>query len=134
MTLTVIGAPTQRHALSALASGTCRHTRSSSTELKTNATGFHRVRGVVARVGQSQCCIWLDSEGNVALRVDREDLDYFVRQSFYALQGKQITVRGWLYTYSGEVRMQIPHPAAREASTLLARSCPRGAQCRLGRR
>ncbi|HEX2243906.1 MAG TPA: hypothetical protein VHK27_11785 [Gammaproteobacteria bacterium] len=70
----------------------------------------------------------------MALRVDREDLDYFVRQNFYALQGKQIMVRGWLYTYSGEVRMQIPHPAAREASTLLARSCSRGAQCRLGRR
>jgi micrococcal nuclease len=62
---------------------------------------------MVARVGQSQCCIWLDLEGNVALRVDREDLDYFARQNFYALQGKQITARGWLYTYSGEVRRQI---------------------------
>lgn len=86
-----------------------------STNLASNARGFHRVRSVVTRIGQSQCCVWLDLEGDVALRVDRDDLGNFPGYDFYGFEGEQVTARGWLYERNGELRMQIRHPAAIES-------------------
>ena len=45
--------------------------------LAKSAQGFRLVRGLIQRVGDSRCCLWLNLEGGLALRIDRKDLNYF---------------------------------------------------------
>jgi micrococcal nuclease len=85
-----------------------------SSDIDPDARGFVRVRGRIVRVGHSRGSVWLDMEGDIALRVDREDTENFPRFDFDVLSGKQVVARGWLYEHDGELRMQIRHPAALE--------------------
>ncbi len=85
-----------------------------STDIEPNARGFRRVRGTVVRFGHSRSSVWLNLEGGIALRIEREDLGNFPHWDLASLDGKQVVARGWLYEHSGELRMQIRHPAALE--------------------
>ncbi len=85
-----------------------------STEIEPETRGFRRVRGTVTHVGHSRLSVWLNLEGGVALRIDREDTEYFPYRDSTFLKEKQVTARGWLYECNGELRMQIHHPAALE--------------------
>ncbi len=85
-----------------------------SSELDPDARGFRLIEGTLERVGYSSDSIWLNLQGDVALRIDREDLANFPHDEFSSLEGKQVIARGWLYAHEGELRMQIRHPASLE--------------------
>lgn len=83
-----------------------------STTLKPGQRGFRLVRGKVVRIGHSKKSVWLNLAGNTALRIDRKDLGYFQQLEPESLKDKIIVARGWLYSYNGENRLRIRHPAA----------------------
>ncbi len=85
-----------------------------SSTLKNAQRGFRLIRGKVVRIGHSKKSVWLNLTGKMALRIDRKDLSYFQQMNPETLIGKTIISRGWLYSYKGELRMQIRHPAALE--------------------
>jgi hypothetical protein len=92
------------------------------TELSRQSRGFRVISGRVVRVGESKRSIWLNfprrpGEGNregVAVRISRNDLDYFKAWDPRNLKGKQVVVRGWVYPYKKQLVMQLRHPIALE--------------------
>lgn len=80
--------------------------------LPRTAEGFRLVRGRVARVGSAKRSFWIELEGDLALRIDRRDLDYFPGLQDQALVGRELEVRGWVYRRDGALRMQVRHGAA----------------------
>lgn len=83
-------------------------------QLTAGIQGFRLVKGRVVRVGKSRKSIWLNLTGNVALRIDREDLRYFQDQNLEQMEGRQVIARGWLYPRKQGWTMRIRHPAALE--------------------
>ena len=81
-------------------------------ELPSAAEGFRLVRGRIQRVGNSRRSLWLNLEGGLALRIDRQDLDYFPKLQEQTLVGRELEVRGWIYRRNGEQRMQVRHGVA----------------------
>lgn len=89
-----------------------------------NARGFRVITGKVLRVGQSKKSLWLNfssrplsqtkpnvSSKSVAVRIGRDDLEYFDEKKLHELQGKTIIVRGWLYPYKKQLVMRLRHSA-----------------------
>jgi endonuclease YncB( thermonuclease family) len=88
--------------------------------------GFQRVSGRVERVSQSDRGVWLFmSDLMIAIRDD--DMDHFNRAALLSLQGRHLTVRGWLHpssrkksgkksyhNRSANYFMRIRHPSAIE--------------------
>ena len=79
-------------------------------ELPRDAEGFRIVTGEVVRIGLSQRAHWINLEGNVAFRIDREDMQYFPDLDIDALRGEQVEGRGFVYTHRGQPRIRIRHP------------------------
>ena len=84
--------------------------------IKKSASGFHRVRGIVDRIGESRSSYWLNlnSKSGVkfALRILKKDLFYFSHLHPKKMLNKQLVARGWIYKTKGEQRMTIHHPAS----------------------
>ena len=80
--------------------------------LPKSAHGFRLVRGHIQRVGDSRRSLWLNLEGGLALRIDRQDLTNFPGLQERELVGRELEVRGWIYLRNGEQRMQVRHGAA----------------------
>ena len=78
--------------------------------LSVNHIGYRIVIGTVTRVGESKSAIWINLASNMAVRITRDDLEYFDSDQFRHLQGTLLAVRGWLYFQNGEFRMRIRHP------------------------
>lgn len=78
------------------------------------AEGYRLVQGEVLRVGQSRSSVWLNLEGDVALRIPREDLKNFTGFDPRELAGRRVLAKGWLHLRKGELRMTVRHPAAME--------------------
>ena len=77
--------------------------------------GFHLVKGRVGRVGQSKKNIWLNLAPNMALRIAREDLQYFTSYKPESLSGRDVVARGWITLFrNGDYVMRVRHPAALE--------------------
>jgi hypothetical protein len=89
-----------------------------STALKRGDEGFALLRGRVEEVDESRNSLWLELEGNVALRIPKRDLHYFDGLDPRRLGGRRLEARGWLTYYGGKWRMNVRHPYALE---LLAR-------------
>lgn len=99
-----------------------------TAQLGDKERGFRLITGVVKRVGQSRKSVWLNlrddgvrvsRKSKVALRISRDDLHYFYKADFSKTdfaqwQGRQVTARGWMYPYKGQLIMRIKHPAALE--------------------
>ena len=91
-------------------------------ELPRDSRGFRVITGTVERVGESKKSLWLNftrlpGEGQregVALRISREELDYFRDRDPRTLAGKRIVVRGWLTRHQRQLVMRLRHPAALE--------------------
>ncbi len=83
-----------------------------AARLPRDTHGFRLIRGRVVRIGHSTRSVWLNLRGDVALRIDREDLRYFSELPPRALKGRAVIARGWVYTSGGQPRMRIRHPAA----------------------
>jgi len=74
-------------------------------------TGFRMVAGKVTRIGRGRSNIWLNFNGPLAIRIQKNDLRYFTHWQPSELLGKTIEARGWVYTRKGQLRLQIRHPA-----------------------
>lgn len=86
-----------------------------TTALSAGATGFRLLRGKVVRVGESRKAHWLNLAGNVAARIDKQDLPRFAgRLDIRQLRGRTVKLRGWLYQVRGQARLNLDHPAAIE--------------------
>ena len=84
-----------------------------SMQLASAAHDFLLITGRVQHIGESGHALWLDLEGGVALRIDRNDLPNFRAFSPRDLVGKRILARGWLHREKDQQRMMnIRHPAA----------------------
>ncbi|WP_238375993.1 thermonuclease family protein [Ectothiorhodospira magna] len=81
-------------------------------ELPRDAQGFRRVSGKVVRVGESRHAYWINLEGDVAFRIDREDMMYFPGlDNPRTLRGREVIGRGLVYTHQGQPRIRIRHAA-----------------------
>lgn len=76
--------------------------------------GFAIVTGVVRAVGASRDSVWINYDGNLALRILKKDIHYFAAVPLDNLAGKVVRARGWIYPSRRGLRMQIRHPAALE--------------------
>ena len=76
-------------------------------------TGFMRVTGRVSRIGESRSAYWLNLGHGFALRIPKADSENFPF-SPGSLKNKTLTVRGWVYSRRGELRMNLRHPASIE--------------------
>ena len=81
----------------------------SSTSLHNNTRRYRVITGKVERIGESRSSIWINLTGNVALRIKREDLSYFIESELHELEGKIIQARGWIYKNNDEFRIRIRH-------------------------
>ena len=81
-----------------------------SRDLDQRTRGYRIVRGRVVRIGDSRTARWINLEGRFALRLPREDLEYFKELDIDTLQGKEIEAQGWIYARKGELRMNLRHP------------------------
>ncbi|MFN2348440.1 MAG: thermonuclease family protein [Thioalkalivibrio sp.] len=85
-----------------------------AADLPRDSDGFRRVEGRITRIGESRRAIWINLEGDVALRIDRQDLGYFPDLSVEQLQqlvGMQVRGRGYVYTHRGQLRIRLRHAA-----------------------
>jgi micrococcal nuclease len=71
--------------------------------------GFHIISGKVERITESRSSIWLNLQNNVALRIHKDDLNYFNKNDLISLQGKTVEANGWLYKRNKQLRMRIRH-------------------------
>lgn len=83
-----------------------------ATQLSADTEGYRIVRGRVARVGESRDAMWLNLEGGVALRLDRDDLPAFGAQAWNAWRGRRVEARGKLRRHENGWRMTLLHPHA----------------------
>jgi endonuclease YncB( thermonuclease family) len=83
-----------------------------STQLDLRESGFHRVRGRIVRVNRGGGALWINLQGRFAVRIAERDLQWFATPPDGDWIGREIEVRGWLYTARGEVRVNLHHPAA----------------------
>ena len=88
------------------------------TSLNKSSRGFHRVKGLVDRVGESHSSFWLNLNSKqgvkFALRILKKDLPYFTEIYPKDLINKKVTARGWIYEVKNAQRMTIHHPASLE--------------------
>jgi endonuclease YncB( thermonuclease family) len=77
-------------------------------------TGFQFVEGDVVHVGHSKKAIWLNLTGKTALRIGRDNLDYFNKTTLENIIGKRVQARGWLHYNKKrkELFMHVRHPAS----------------------
>lgn len=83
-------------------------------DLAPNTQGYHVVTGRVRRVSEGGGALWLDLGSGVTVRIPAANLEQFDSLDVRALQGRHITVRGWVYTRSGQLRIAVRHPSALE--------------------
>ena len=84
------------------------------TSLSKTSRGFMRVTGKVTRVGKSKKNIWLDMGRAFSVKLPRKHIQSFEGVPINSLQGKQITVRGWVSYYNDKLRVSLGHPAMME--------------------
>lgn len=79
--------------------------------LPASARGYHVVRGRVSRRAESTASIWLELDGRIALRIERNDLPNFRGLDLADVTGVTLEARGMIYRRNGQLRMRIRHPA-----------------------
>ena len=77
--------------------------------LKGTEKGFRFIYGIVERITESRSSIWINLQNNVALRIHKDDLNYFNKNDLMSLQGKTIEANGWLYKRNKQLRMRVRH-------------------------
>lgn len=79
--------------------------------LPASARGYHVVNGRISRRAESTDSIWLELDGRIALRIERDDLPYFRDFDLAGVTGAALEARGMIYRRNGQLRMRIRHPA-----------------------
>lgn len=82
--------------------------------LTLRSEGFHIIRGRVSHVSDSVSATWINLTGNVALRIERADLDQFRGFDFASLPGRDIEAQGWVQVRNSQPRLTLRHPTALE--------------------
>lgn len=82
----------------------------SANSITANDLGYHIISGKIKRIGESKSSIWINLTQNIALRIARDDLQYFDKNYFQTLTGKQVIASGWIYFSKGGFWMRIRHP------------------------
>ncbi len=91
------------------------HTQAQSVQALTAAQrGRQYIQGRISALSQGRDSLWLDMEGRISLRIDRDDLPYFVDSPPHSYVGSEVRARGWLYRSRGNARLHIRHPVALE--------------------
>lgn len=85
-----------------------------SQNLPRHARGFRIVRGKVLRIGEGSHNLWLNLNGDLALRISKKHLHWFAPENPRTFTGKTVIARGWIYDHHGKQRMQIHHPYSLE--------------------
>jgi micrococcal nuclease len=88
------------------------HRARDSKDLSLRDEGFQRVRGRITRVNHGGGATWINLEGRFALRIPDEYIGWFRQRPERSWVGRDIEVRGWLYTSKGQLRVTVKHPAA----------------------
>lgn len=83
-----------------------------AADLPENTRGFRIVHGRVARIGEGPHAVWINLHGGLAAKIERADLPYFQGLDLFALDNREIEVRGWIYRHRGERRLRLRHPSA----------------------
>lgn len=78
--------------------------------LKPPVDGFRILRGRVTGIRDSRYATWVQMDGGVSLRIDRDDLSYFRGLDLHGLRGRTVIARGWLVRRRGRLHMSIHHP------------------------
>lgn len=92
--------------------GLQRYQVKESASLSPRIRGFNVVAGSVTKIGAGRQNIWINLQGQFALRVEKDDLHYFKDWNFSELVGQRLEAAGWIYQRKGQLRMQIRHPSA----------------------
>jgi endonuclease YncB( thermonuclease family) len=79
------------------------------SSLNGSEKGFYFISGTVERVSESRSSIWINLQNNVALRIHKDDLNYFNKNDLMSLHGETIEANGWLYKRNKQLRMRIRH-------------------------
>jgi endonuclease YncB( thermonuclease family) len=79
------------------------------SSLTGNERGFYFISGKLEKITESRSSLWLNLHNNVALRIHKDDLNYFNKNDLMSLQGKVIEASGWLYKRNKQLRMRIRH-------------------------
>jgi Micrococcal nuclease (thermonuclease) homologs len=85
-----------------------------STALTFGTQGYRIVQGRVQHIGTSPSSVWLNLTGDLALRISRDDLQYFGAWTPEGLLGRRVRARGWIHASHGKIRMRVLHPTALE--------------------
>lgn len=92
--------------------GVWRHPVKAASELKGSETGFHILTGNIIRVGQSRSGVWLNLDGDLALRITWSDWERFGIDDPQSLRDASLEVRGWIYRRNGNQRISVRHPSS----------------------
>ncbi len=88
--------------------------------LSGNEQGYRIIYGRIFDTATTPSSIWLHMQLSLAIRIAREDLQYFPDFHPDELPGRDIRVRGKLYRYKTQLRLRLRHPADMEILTMPA--------------
>lgn len=74
--------------------------------------GFKRIVGRVKKVNRSRHSIWLEMGRAFAVRIRRQDLEYFKNIQLDQLRGQWLEVSGWVRPIQQQKVLLLRHPAA----------------------
>jgi len=83
-----------------------------ASDLGPDETGFHLLRGRVARVTTHSRAVWLELTGGLRVKIPRQVWERLAEGQTGDFTGRKLEVRGWLYRRQGSLRVAISHPAA----------------------
>ncbi len=83
-----------------------------SRALRDGDQGFALLHGKIEKVAESRYSLWLELEGDAALRIKHNDLHNFRGQDLQALVGREVEARGWLTYHKNKWHMNLSHPGA----------------------
>ncbi|MHC8440738.1 MAG: thermonuclease family protein [Candidatus Eutrophobiaceae bacterium] len=80
-------------------------------DLRSQDLGFHRLRARVGKISTSRSSVWLNLLPKGAIRIPKQNLQWFEGIDFDALEGQTIEFRGWVYRSKGRLQILIRHRA-----------------------
>ena len=80
-----------------------------ASTLSRNDTGYRIVSGHITQISNSASSIWLKMDKYLAIRINRNNLKFLPDLKFTELQDQKIKVRGKIYIYNKQLRMDLRH-------------------------
>ena len=74
--------------------------------------GFHLLQGRVERVGTSKHAVWLNLQGQVAIKLPWAVWRQMTSDKPEAFEGRRLEVRGWFYRHRGRLKLTLSHHGA----------------------